>query len=144
FGRFFARFNRAFALGSERYGRSVAGLGRRKAVVLAVYGILLAATALLGKIVPGGFVPAQDKEYLISFVQLPAGASLSRTDAVLAERTEIALREPGVAASPSYAGLSIHGTPTSSSSGLSFSLLRPFAERRGDGASAQAASHNAK
>ena len=144
FGRFFAHFNRAFALGSERYGRSVAGLGRRKAVVLAVYGILLAATALLGKVVPGGFVPAQDKEYLISFVQLPAGASLSRTDAVLAEMTEIALREPGVADSSSYAGLSINGTTTSSSSGLSFILLKPFAERRGLSADGIAASLNAK
>src|SRR5690606_40713656 len=76
FGGFFARFNRVFDRGAERYGHAVARLAGRKTVVMAVYGVLLLATAALGKAVPGGFVPAQDKEYLISFVQLPAGSTL--------------------------------------------------------------------
>jgi hydrophobe/amphiphile efflux-1 (HAE1) family protein len=144
FGRFFGRFNRIFNRGSEQYGKGVAYLGRRKVMVMAVYGVLLALTVLLGKVVPGGFVPAQDKEYLISFVQLPAGASLSRTDSVLEKVTEIALAEPGVADTSSYAGLSINGTTTSSSSGLSFILLKPFEERQGLSADDIAASLNAK
>jgi hydrophobe/amphiphile efflux-1 (HAE1) family protein len=144
FGGFFGRFNRAFTRGSERYGRGVARLAGRKSLVMAIYAGLLGVTVLLGKAVPGGFVPAQDKEYLISFVQLPAGASLDRTDAVLTKMTEIALDEPGVASTSSYAGLSINGTTTSSSSGLSFILLKPFEERKGLSADAIAASLNAK
>ncbi|WP_277053222.1 efflux RND transporter permease subunit [Zestomonas thermotolerans] len=144
FGGFFGRFNRAFARGSEHYGRGVARLAGRKSLVMAIYAGLLGVTVLLGKVVPGGFVPAQDKEYLISFVQLPAGASLERTDAVLTKMTEIALDEPGVASTSSYAGLSINGTTTSSSSGLSFILLAPFEERKGLSADAIAASLNAK
>jgi multidrug efflux pump len=144
FGRFFARFNGMFQRGSTRYAGSVAYLGRRKTAVLLLYGVLLAATAWLGKAVPGGFVPAQDKEYLIGFVQLPAGAALGRTDALLDKMNRIARTEPGVASTSSYAGLSINGITTSSSSGLSFILLKPFAERQGLGADAIAASLNAR
>ncbi|RRN78387.1 efflux RND transporter permease subunit [Pseudoxanthomonas sp. SGD-10] len=144
FGGFFARFNRFFNRGAERYGHGVARLAGRKTVVMAVYGVLLLATAALGKAVPGGFVPAQDKEYLISFVQLPAGSTLDRTDEVLARMTDIALAEPGVASTSSYAGLSINGTTTSPSSGLGFILLEPFERRKGLGADAIAASLNAK
>src|SRR5690606_40219291 len=87
---------------------------------------------------------SQDKEYLISFVQLPAGSTLDRTDEVLARMTDIALAEPGVASTSSYAGLSINGTTTSPSSGLGFILLEPFERRKGLGADAIAASLNAK
>nr|WP_314543180.1 multidrug efflux RND transporter permease subunit [uncultured Massilia sp.] len=142
FGRFFGGFNRVFERGSQRYAGGVAWLGRRKALVLALYGVLLAATLLLGRAVPGGFVPAQDKEYLIGFVQMPAGTALGRTDAVLDKLNDIARREPGVASTSSYAGLSINGTTTSSSSGLSFILLEPFAERQGLSADDIAASLN--
>lgn len=142
FGRFFGRFNQVFERGSQRYAGGVAWLGRRKALVLALYGVLLAATLLMGRAVPGGFVPAQDKEYLIGFVQMPAGTALGRTDAVLDKLNDIARRAPGVASTSSYAGLSINGTTTSSSSGLSFILLKPFAERHGLSADAIAASLN--
>ncbi|MGE8297027.1 MAG: efflux RND transporter permease subunit [Pseudomonas sp.] len=144
FGGFFRRFDRAFNRGSQHYGRGVARLASRKSLVLAIYAGLLGLTVALGNVVPGGFVPAQDKEYLISFVQLPAGATLDRTDAVLEKMTRIALDEPGVASTSSYAGLSINGTTTSSSSGLSFILLAPFEERRGLSADDIAASLNAK
>ncbi len=144
FGGFFLRFNRLFSRGSEGYGRGIAALSRRKVAVMAVFGALLVATVLLGKVVPGGFVPSQDKEYLISFVQLPPGAALSRTDAVLRKMMDIASTEPGVASTSSYAGLSINGTTTSSSSGLAFVLLKPFAQRKGLSADDIAASLNAR
>jgi The (Largely Gram-negative Bacterial) Hydrophobe/Amphiphile Efflux-1 (HAE1) Family len=143
-GGFFARFNHAFNRGSERYGGGVVRLAGRKSVVMVVYAGLLGLTVVLGKAVPGGFVPSQDKEYLISFVQLPAGSTLHRTDAVLEKMTEIALAEPGVASTSSYAGLAINGTTTSSSSGLTFILLEPFEERKGLSADDIAASLNAK
>ncbi|MCO7515433.1 efflux RND transporter permease subunit [Pseudomonas guariconensis] len=144
FGSFFKRFNRTFNRGSERYGQGVARLAGRKSLVMVIYAALLGVTVFLGNVVPGGFVPAQDKEYLISFVQLPAGSTLNRTDAVLEKMTEIALVEPGVASTSSYAGLSINGTTTSSSSGLSFILLKPFEERKGLSADDIASSLNAK
>jgi len=144
FGGFFLRFNRVFSRGSERYGRGVAYLAGHKAGVVVVYGILLVMTLLLGKAVPGGFVPAQDKQYLVSLVQLPAGATLARTEATLEKMTEIALAEPGVASVSSYAGLAINAVTTSPSSGLSFILLAPFDERKGLSADDIAASLNAK
>ncbi|WP_137924150.1 multidrug efflux RND transporter permease subunit [Cupriavidus sp. 2SB] len=144
FGRFFLAFNRLFERSSGRYGQGVSVLGRHKLIVLVLYGVLLAATVGIANVVPGGFVPAQDKEYLVSFVQMPAGSALNRTDATLSEMTRTALKEPGVASTSSYAGLSINGTTTNSSSGLSFILLKPFSERKGLTADAIAASLNAK
>src|SRR6201998_1771246 len=64
-GGFFRRFNRVFHRGSESYGRGVNGVLRHKGAMLAVYVVLIAATVLMARVVPGGFVPAQDKEYLI-------------------------------------------------------------------------------
>ena len=58
---------------------------------------------------PKGFVPAQDKQYLISFAQLPDGASLDRTEEVIREMGEIALAEPGVANAVQFPGLSVNG-----------------------------------
>lgn len=144
FGRFFAWFNSAFSRSSERYGQRVAWLGRRKVLVVAVYAVLVALTVLLSRSIPGGFVPSQDKEYLISFVQLPTGASLDRTDAVLKQMNEVARAEPGVARTSSYAGLSLNGTTNSANSGLTFILLKPFSERAGLSADDIAASLNGK
>ncbi|MFP3608417.1 efflux RND transporter permease subunit, partial [Paraburkholderia sp. SIMBA_053] len=69
---------------------------RRKGAMLAVYAILVGATVLIARIVPGGFVPAQDKEYLIAFAQLPNGASLDRTEKVIRDMRAIALKQKGV------------------------------------------------
>ena len=81
---------------------------------------LLGATFFLFRAVPGGFVPAQDKQYLVGFAQLPDGATLDRTEEVIRRMSEIALKEPGVEMrSPSRACRStaspIAPTPASSS-----------------------------
>ncbi|MBO9708031.1 MAG: efflux RND transporter permease subunit [Caulobacter sp.] len=138
FGGFFGVFNKAFDRGSERYGRGVSGIVGRKALVLGVYGALLGLTVLVGAVVPGGFIPSQDKEYLVSFAQLPAGASLDRTTEVARQMTETALKEPGVANAFAYPGVAINGTTTSSSSALGFVLLKPFDERKGKAMTADA------
>src|SRR6202000_1325093 len=71
FGAFFRTFNGVFSSGSKSYAQGVTSLINRKMAMMVVYGVLLGATVLFGKIVPGGFVPAQDKDYLVSIVQLP-------------------------------------------------------------------------
>jgi multidrug efflux pump len=129
FGGFFRLFNRVFHRASTGYGRGVGGVVRHKGMMMLVYVLLLGATVLLGRAVPMGFVPAQDKEYLISFAQLPNGASLDRTEAVIREMTDIALKRPGVQSAVAFPGLSVNGFTNSSSAGIVFVTLKPFAER---------------
>jgi multidrug efflux pump len=129
-GGFFARFNRFFNRSSERYGRGVTGVINRKASAMGVYAVLLGLTVGISYVVPGGFVPAQDKQYLVSFTQLPAGASLDRTEEVVRRMGEIALKQPGVANAVAFPGLSINGFTNSSSAGIVFVTLKPFAERK--------------
>ncbi len=146
FGGFFARFNRFFNRSSERYGNGVQGVIRHKGAAMGVYALLLGATVGLSYLVPGGFVPAQDKQYLISFTQLPAGASLDRTEDVIRRMGEITLAQPGVESAVAFPGLSINGFTNSSSAGIVFATLKPFDERKSPelSAGAIAASLNAK
>ncbi|MDX3905489.1 MAG: multidrug efflux RND transporter permease subunit [Pigmentiphaga sp.] len=138
FGGFFRRFNQVFGSASERYGRSVGGVISRKASVMAVYGVLLALTAAVSYVVPGGFVPAQDKQYLVAFAQLPNGASLDRTEAVIRRMGDIALKQPGVESAIAFPGLSINGFTNSSSAGIVFVSLKDFHERSSKETSADA------
>ncbi len=135
-GGFFRLFNRTFQRGSEAYGAGVSGVIRRKGAMMAVYGALLGLTFLLGNAVPGGFVPAQDKEYLIGFAQLPTGASLDRTEEVIRAMSDIALKQPGVKAAIAFPGLSVNGFTNSSSAGIVFATLEPYEERAKQGLSA--------
>jgi multidrug efflux pump len=129
-GGFFAWFNRFFRRSSETYGRRVNGTLRHKALSLGVY-VLLLGTAYVGfQLVPPGFVPVQDKQYLVSFAQLPDGATLDRTEAIIREMSDIALKEPGVESAVAFPGLSINGFINSSSAGIVFVTLKPFAERK--------------
>ncbi|VCU70959.1 Efflux pump membrane transporter BepE [Pigmentiphaga humi] len=137
-GGFFRAFNRVFGSASERYGKGVAGVISRKASVMGVYAALLALTVFFGQIVPGGFVPAQDKQYLIAFAQLPNGASLDRTEAVIREMSDIVLKQPGVTHAIAFPGLSINGFTNSSSAGIVFVALDEFADREARGQTADA------
>jgi multidrug efflux pump len=137
-GRFFAAFNRLFGRASTRYGRGVTGVIGRKASAMAVYAVLLGMTVGLSYLVPGGFVPAQDKQYLIGFTQLPNGASLDRTEAVIRRMSALALAQPGVESAVAFPGLSINGFTNSSSAGVVFVTLKPFEQRRAPGLAAGA------
>ncbi|MGC4365361.1 efflux RND transporter permease subunit [Hydrogenophaga sp. R2] len=128
-GPFFGWFNRVFGRASTRYGHQVGGLVRRKSVALVVYAVLLGATALLFARLPGGFVPAPDKQYLIGIAQLPAGASIDRTEAVIREMSDIALKVPGIVDSVAFPGLSIAGFSAAPNEGIVFFGLAPFEER---------------
>ena len=129
-GRFFKGFNRVFKRGSEAYGGGVRGVIRRKAPALLLYAGLILVTLGLFKLVPGGFVPAQDKQYLIGFAQLPDGATLDRTEDVIRRMTDITLKTPGVEHAVAFPGLSINGFTNSSNSGIVFAALKDFDQRK--------------
>ncbi len=130
FGWFFRGFNKAFGAASKGYGKGVGGLVSRKSIVMLVYLVLAGATYGLFNAVPGGFVPAQDKQYLIGFAQLPDAASLDRTEDVIKRMSDIAMAEPGVAHAIAFPGLSINGFTNSSNAGIVFVTLKDFEERK--------------
>ncbi|MBO6666971.1 multidrug efflux RND transporter permease subunit [Parvibaculum sp.] len=129
FGWFFRRFNRFFAASSEAYGRGVTGTMSRKAVVMGVYLALVGLTYVMFQAVPGGFVPAQDKQYLVGFAQLPDGATLDRTEDVIRRMGDIALAQPGVKNAVQFPGLSINGFTNSANAGIVFLGLDEFEHR---------------
>jgi multidrug efflux pump len=131
-GWLFRGFNNAFGRGANAYGDGLRGVIGRKALMLGLYLVLAAATLGLFKAVPGGFVPAQDKQYLIGFAQLPDGATLDRTEAVIRRMGEIAQQNPNVENTLAFPGLSINGFTNSSNSGIVFAMLKPFEERTRD------------
>jgi multidrug efflux pump len=138
FGRFFAAFNRFFGRASHRYEGGVQTVLRRKTISLAVYAVLGVAALFMFKAVPPGFVPQQDKAYLIGFAQLPDAASLDRTDAVIRRMSAIATEIPGVESSIAFPGLSINGFTNAPNAGIVFTSLKPFSERRGKDQTAEA------
>ncbi|MDE2599627.1 MAG: efflux RND transporter permease subunit, partial [Rhodocyclaceae bacterium] len=129
-GRFFAAFNRFFNRSSDKYSTGVTKVIGHKSKAMGVYVALLAATVGISLIVPGGFVPGQDKQYLVGFAQLPNGASLDRTEDVIRKMGDIALKQPGVESAVAFPGLSINGFTNSSSAGIVFVTLKPFDERK--------------
>ncbi|MRW82653.1 multidrug efflux RND transporter permease subunit [Pseudoduganella sp. FT26W] len=136
-GRFFAAFNRVFSRASHRYEGGVQSVLKRKSVALMVYAVLAIAGVFMFKAVPPGFVPAQDKAYLIGFAQLPDAASLDRTDAVIRKMSDIAKDVPGVSSSVAFPGLSINGFTNAPNAGIVFTTLKPFDQRHGKEQSAE-------
>ena len=129
-GWFFRGFNRTFVRASDNYSGSVSKVITGKAAVMILYVLLIGATGLLFKQVPGGFVPGQDKQYLVGFARLPDGATLDRSEEVIRKMSDIALTQPGVESSIAFPGLSISGFTNSSNAGIVFSGLKPFDERK--------------
>ena len=128
-GWIFRPFNRYFKRGSSAYGGAVSRVLGRKGVALAVYAVLLVVTVFLFNKVPSGFIPTQDKQYLVAFAQLPDGATLDRTEAVIREMSDIGLKQPGVASAVQFPGLSINGFVNAPNAGIVFFTLKPFDER---------------
>jgi hydrophobe/amphiphile efflux-1 (HAE1) family protein len=128
-GWFFVPFNRAFGRLSERYQRGVQKVLRSAGIGLFVYAGLLLLTGLGFARAPGGFVPAQDKGYLITVVQLPPAASIERTEEVVRRIGEIALRQPGILHAVQFPGLSVNNFTRGSNHATVFLTLKPFEER---------------
>ena len=137
-GWFFRPFNRVFTRGSTGYVGGVKRLLGRSAPALVIYAGLLGLTAYGFLYTPTGFVPQQDKLYLVSAVQLPDAASLDRTEAVIRRMDEIAKKTPGIVHTVSFPGLSINGFVNSPNSGIVFAVLDGFDKRRDPSMSAAA------
>ena len=129
-GWLFRGFNAIFHRGTNAYTGGVKGVLSRKAAGFGIYLALVIAAFGVLKAVPSGFVPAQDKQYLIGFAQLPDGATLDRTEDVIRRMSEIAMKHPGVENAVAFPGLSIAGFTNSASAGIVFATLKPFSERR--------------
>ena len=137
-GWFFRPFNRVFTRGSTGYVGGVKRLLGRSAPALVIYAGLLGLTAYGFLYTPTGFVPQQDKLYLVSAVQLPDAASLDRTEAVIRRMDDIAKHTPGIVHTVSFPGLSINGFVNSPNSGIVFAVLDGFDKRRDPSMSAAA------
>ncbi|HFB0255853.1 TPA: multidrug efflux RND transporter permease subunit [Neisseria gonorrhoeae] len=129
FGWLFRPFNRFFKRNSERYEGAVSrALGKRGAV-FAVYVVLLIGAGLMFRTVPAGFIPVQDKLYLIAGVKMPEGASIERTDAVLKKMAAIAKDVDGVSNEVAFPGLNPLQFTNTPNNGVVFFTLKPFSER---------------
>ncbi len=138
FGWFFHLFNKAFDKSRSQYAKGVGVFASRRLIMMGIFSVLVVFTALSFKLVPPGFIPAQDKQYLVSFAQLPSGATLERTEAVTRKIADAALAEEGVVSAVQFPGLSINGFVNSASAGIVFVTLEDFDKRKDPGLSAGA------
>ncbi len=130
-GGFFRLFNRGFERASERYGHGVRRLTSIRAVVLGRVRLSCwSGTWGMFQLVPGGFIPAQDKQYLIGIVQLPDAASLDRTENVVRQISALAKATPGVDHVIGFSGLSVQGFVNLSNAAVLFFPLKSFDERK--------------
>jgi len=128
-GGFFQRFNRVFRRGSERYsGRIGTTIGRAPRMLL-IYGVLILVTVAGFRAVPGGFIPTQDKQYLFAIAQLPEGATIDRTEAVMRRMGEIALATPGVESAVQFPGLNAIHFVSTPNIGTMFIGISPQGDR---------------
>jgi multidrug efflux pump subunit AcrB len=127
----FRGFNQWFDWATQAYGRTVASLLRVSFIVLAVYVGLVGLTLLGFMRLPFGFIPAQDKGYLVANIQLPDSASLERTIAVVEKMEQIARETPGVGHTVGVPGQSFVLNANSSNFAGMFIVLKPFHDRHG-------------
>ncbi len=128
---FFKGFNWAFDRTINGYGRAVRLFLRLSVIALMVYAGLLALTYLGFQVVPVGFIPQQDKGYLVLNAQLPEGATLERTDRLVRRLSEIARQDEAVAHTVDVPGYSVVLSTNVSNVGGMFIILKPFEERGG-------------
>ncbi|MGG5218462.1 multidrug efflux RND transporter permease subunit OqxB [Rahnella variigena] len=129
FGWIFRPFNRFFNASSHRYQSAVSKTLGRRGAVFGVYVLLLCGAAFMFKAVPGGFIPTQDKLYLIAGVKMPEGASLSRTDAVIRKISAMGLSTDGVIDAVAFPGLNALQFTNTPNTGTVFFALKPLSER---------------
>ena len=128
-GWVFRPFNRFFQRSSNGYENMVGKTLRRRGAVFGVYVLLLAGAGFMFHTVPGGFIPTQDKLYLIGGVKMPEGSSLARADEVIRKMSEIGMNTEGVAYSVAFPGLNALQFTNTPNTGTVFFGLKPFNER---------------
>ena len=130
FGWIFRPFNRFFHRCSNGYQGLVGKTLGRRGAVFVVYVLLLCAAGVMFKAVPGGFIPTQDKLYLIGGVKMPEGSSLARTDAVIRKMSEIGMNTEGVDYAVAFPGLNALQFTNTPNTGTVFFGLKPFDQRK--------------
>lgn len=130
--KFFVWFNSGFNFARDKFGDVVQWLSRR--LVLAVGGVGLAFLIAYSvfSVTPSSFLPAEDQGYFMMALQLPNGASLGRTEAVVAKLTGILMKTPGVAHVIGISGFNIISQAQQAGYGLVFVILKPWSERGSD------------
>jgi HAE1 family hydrophobic/amphiphilic exporter-1 len=136
--RFFGLFNRGFAKATNGYVRVSHGLVRKAFVGVALLLGLTVAALVIGRRLPTSFVPEEDYGYFLLNVQLPAAASLERTDAVCRKIDELLARTDGIGNFNTTVGFSLLSRVTASNYGFYFIGLKPWEERTGTGLDARA------
>lgn len=131
-------FNRLFERLSHGYGWMLKKVIRGGLLISILYVLLLGLTGFQFANTPTGYIPAQDKQYLIAFAQLPNASSLDRTDAVIQKMSSIALAHPKVTNAIGFPGLNINGFTSASNSGIVFVTLDDFDKRKAPNDSASA------
>jgi hydrophobe/amphiphile efflux-1 (HAE1) family protein len=129
FDAFFSGFNRLFEALSLGYGGLTRRVLRVLAIMLVIYGGLVALTYLQFARTPTGFIPPLDRGYFIAAISLPPGASLERTDRVVRKASEALLSRPGVAHASAFAGFDGANFTDAPNYGVIFVVLKPFEER---------------
>jgi hydrophobe/amphiphile efflux-1 (HAE1) family protein len=119
----FESFNRGFEWLSNAYGRLTGRLVRVVGIMLAIYALLIGFAGFQFWRAPTGFIPEQDQGYLITVVQLPPGATLDRTEAVVKRAIDIILNTPGIEHVAPFAGLDATTFTVASNAGTIFSGL---------------------
>jgi multidrug efflux pump len=125
----FIWFNKVFDYGRDRYGNLVAALSRRLILACAGIGIVFACTYALFTFTPSSFLPAEDQGYFQMSVQLPNGASLGRTSAVVAQIASTLRKTPGVAHVIGVSGFNVVSSAQQSSNALMIVILQPWTQR---------------
>jgi multidrug efflux pump subunit AcrB len=129
-GKLFRGFNQVFDRATQAYGTTVGWSLRLSAIVLLVYVGLIGLTFFGFSRIPTGFIPIQDKGYVLANIQLPDSASLERTVEATAAVEKIALETPGVDHTLAIPGTSFVLNANSSNYGSMFITFKPFHERR--------------
>ncbi|MEO8857872.1 MAG: efflux RND transporter permease subunit [Burkholderiaceae bacterium] len=135
-GGFFGWFNRGFTRTARGYEGVVARILRRAARYLLIYALIIACVVLLYLRLPTSFLPNEDQGFIVVNVQLPPGATLNRTEAVMGQTEDYLLKQPEVQSMVSVLGFSFSGT--GQNAGLAFVTLKDWADRGGAAHSAQA------
>jgi multidrug efflux pump len=130
FGRFFNWFNNMFHKARDIYSNLIKTFIKYRLIMMGIFvGLVLLAYQMF-TVVPSGFVPAQDKGYLIAFAQLSSGSTLNQTEKVIKKMGDIALKESGVKNTVQFSGLSINGFVNLPNTGIAFIVLDEFEKRK--------------
>jgi HAE1 family hydrophobic/amphiphilic exporter-1 len=136
--RLFAGFNRGFGRATDGYVRWTSALLRKLTIALAMLAAFAAGAALIGKRLPTSFLPDEDQGFAFGTVELPDGASLQRTGAMMKKVEEILAQTDGVQGYTTVSGFSLLTQVTAPNTGLMFLNLKPWSERKAKSLSVEA------